>query len=104
MAGLFALFIGFISLRRSGIYFSILTLAFAQMSYASPIRCSPRSPTCERDFRCVPSADNPETSLLDGDIRIIDQAIGIQEIGIPITNLFGMKMSGYEGFYFCAVC
>ncbi|MCE8471631.1 branched-chain amino acid ABC transporter permease, partial [Rhodovulum sulfidophilum] len=29
----FALLIGFISLRRSGIYFSILTLAFAQMSY-----------------------------------------------------------------------
>lgn len=28
-AGLFALLIGFISLRRSGIYFSILTLAFA---------------------------------------------------------------------------
>jgi ABC-type branched-subunit amino acid transport system permease subunit len=34
LAGLFALVIGFISLRRSGIYFSILTLAFAQMSYA----------------------------------------------------------------------
>ena len=33
-AGLFALVVGFISLRRSGIYFSILTLAFAQMSYA----------------------------------------------------------------------
>ena len=33
-AGLFALLVGFISLRRSGIYFSILTLAFAQMSYA----------------------------------------------------------------------
>ena len=34
VAGLFALLIGFISLRRSGIYFSILTLAFAQMSFA----------------------------------------------------------------------
>ena len=33
-AGLFALLIGFISLRRSGIYFSILTLAFAQMTFA----------------------------------------------------------------------
>src|SRR6056297_3067931 len=33
-SGLFALLIGYISLRRSGIYFSILTLAFAQMSYA----------------------------------------------------------------------
>ena len=33
-AGLFSIVVGFISLRRSGIYFSILTLAFAQMSYA----------------------------------------------------------------------
>lgn len=33
-AGIFALIIGFISLRRSGIYFSILTLAFAQMTFA----------------------------------------------------------------------
>lgn len=33
ISGLFALFIGYVSLRRSGIYFSILTLAFAQMSY-----------------------------------------------------------------------
>ncbi|MEL7172237.1 MAG: branched-chain amino acid ABC transporter permease, partial [Pseudomonadota bacterium] len=29
VSGLFALLIGFVSLRRSGIYFSILTLAFA---------------------------------------------------------------------------
>jgi len=34
ISGLFALLIGYISLRRSGIYFSILTLAFAQMSFA----------------------------------------------------------------------
>ena len=34
VSGIFALGIGFISLRRSGIYFSILTLAFAQMMFA----------------------------------------------------------------------
>ena len=33
VAGAFAVVIGYLSLRRSGIYFSILTLAFAQMSY-----------------------------------------------------------------------
>mgnify|MGYP003959386145 CR=1 FL=1 len=33
MSGLFALAIGFVVLRRSGIYFSILTLALAQMCY-----------------------------------------------------------------------
>ncbi len=34
IAGLFSWLVGYISLRRSGIYFSILTLAFAQMSFA----------------------------------------------------------------------
>ncbi|MEO0545268.1 MAG: branched-chain amino acid ABC transporter permease, partial [Pseudomonadota bacterium] len=34
VAGLFSLLVGWISLRRSGIYFSILTLAFAQMAFA----------------------------------------------------------------------
>ena len=34
LAGLFSVLIGYVSLRRSGIYFSILTLAFAQMSFA----------------------------------------------------------------------
>ena len=34
VSGIFAVAIGYISLRRSGIYFSILTLAFAQMLFA----------------------------------------------------------------------
>ncbi|MBU2992999.1 branched-chain amino acid ABC transporter permease [Octadecabacter sp. 1_MG-2023] len=34
VAGAFSFVVGYVSLRRSGIYFSILTLAFAQMSYA----------------------------------------------------------------------
>ena len=34
ISGIFALFIGLLCLRRTGIYFSILTLAFAQMSFA----------------------------------------------------------------------
>jgi len=34
LTGLLAAVIGFVSLRRSGIYFSILTLAIAQMSYS----------------------------------------------------------------------
>jgi len=34
VGGIFAAAIGFVALRRSGIYFSILTLAFAQMMYA----------------------------------------------------------------------
>ena len=41
---------------------------------------------------------NPETSLLDADLRIIDQAFGVLENGVPTTNFFGMAMSGYTGF------
>jgi len=34
IASIFSVLMGYVSLRRSGIYFSILTLAFAQMSFA----------------------------------------------------------------------
>ncbi|MGO1118830.1 branched-chain amino acid ABC transporter permease [Rhodovibrionaceae bacterium A322] len=92
-AAVFALLIGFISLRRSGIYFSILTLAFAQMSY-------------NLAYSVLTPITNGETGLqLDqSDPRIIDNLFitEVQE-GLPITNLFGLPMSGYSGFYFCAV-
>ncbi len=110
VAGLFALLIGFVSLRRSGIYFSILTLAFAQMSYnlaysvLSPITNGETGlqvrqlapPVAERGPDYV-------LKLVDVDLRWLDQAFGVVEDGIPITNLFGIKMSGYPGFYFSAV-
>src|SRR3546814_3371126 len=49
---------------------------------------------------------NGETGLqLRGnDPRIIDRAFGaVPELGLPSTNLFGIEMHGYNGFYFCAV-
>ena len=45
VSGLFALLIGYVSLRRSGIYFSILTLAFAQMSFMPTLTLSASSDT-----------------------------------------------------------
>ena len=40
MSGVFVALIGFVCLRRTGIYFSILTLAFAQMFYfIAVLRC-----------------------------------------------------------------
>ena len=91
-AALFALVIGFISLRRSGIYFSILTLAFAQMSY-------------NLAYSVLTPITNGETGLqlTKNDPRWIDSANGIVTEGLPSTELFGLKMSGYPGFYFCAV-
>jgi len=93
ISGVFALAIGFISLRRSGIYFSILTLAFAQMSYSLA-------------YSVLTPITNGETGLQLSiqDPRYIDAIAGVAvKEGLPSTNLFGQLMSGYSGFYFCAV-
>jgi len=103
LAGVFAFLIGYVSLRRSGIYFSILTLAFAQMCYSLAYSVLTPITNGETGLQTRAIRTNPETSLLDADLRIIDQAFGVQEVGVPTTNFFGMAMSGYTGFYFCAV-
>ena len=94
MGGLFALLIGFISLRRSGIYFSILTLAFAQMSY-------------NLAYSVLTPITNGETGLqlAQSDPRWVDTAIFGRDYGavLPSSDLFGLQMTGYNGFYFCAV-
>lgn len=94
MSGIFALAIGFVSLRRSGIYFSILTLAFAQMSY-------------NLAYSVLTPITNGETGLqltLD-DPRIVDSAFGsVSDGSLPVSNLFGLvDMNGISGFYFCAI-
>jgi ABC-type branched-subunit amino acid transport system permease subunit len=92
VSGLFALAIGYISLRRSGIYFSILTLAFAQMAY-------------NLAYSVLTPITNGETGLKIErvDPRLIDTWISGPSTLIPSTNFFGMPMSGYSGFFFCAV-
>ncbi|PHQ99284.1 MAG: branched-chain amino acid ABC transporter permease [Marinosulfonomonas sp.] len=100
MSGIFALLIGYISLRRSGIYFSILTLAFAQMSY-------------NLAYSVLTPLTNGETGL---QIRLDDPRILDSDKASTLTNLFGMNMSSsYKlevgshlftfnvGFYVCAV-
>ncbi len=80
MSGLFALLIGFITLRRSGIYFSILTLAFAQMSYSLA-------------YSVLTPITNGETGLQLSlaDARVLDP---VNTSGsIPSTNLFGLEMN-----------
>jgi ABC-type branched-subunit amino acid transport system permease subunit len=93
LAGLFAVAIGYVSLRRAGIYFSILTLAFAQMSY-------------NLAYSVLTPITNGETGLrvLRQDPRYIDAAFGA-EIGaqLPPPSLFGWLMTGWAGFYFCAL-
>ncbi len=104
VAGLFSLVIGFVSLRRSGIYFSILTLAFAQMSF-------------NLAYSVLTPITNGETGL---QLTLNDpRVLGVSQTAdgsIPVTNLFGMEMrSTFEmdlgpwlfqfntGYYLCAI-
>ena len=93
IGGLFSAAIGFISLRRTGIYFSILTLAFAQMSY-------------NLAYSVLTPITNGETGLqlTQDDPRALDVAFG-RDYGavLPSSDLFGIDMTGYPGFYFCGV-
>ena len=92
LSGLFAMLIGFITLRRSGIYFSILTLAFAQMFY-------------NLAYSVLTPITNGETGLqlARSDPRVIDRLFSEAGEGLPSTDFFGLSMSGYSGFYICAV-
>jgi ABC-type branched-subunit amino acid transport system permease subunit len=93
LTAVFALAIGYLCLRRSGIYFSILTLAFAQMAY-------------NLAYSVLTPITNGETGLqlIKDDPRSLDKWFGVVVgDGIPSTNFFGISMVGYSGFYFCAV-
>ena len=94
LGGAFAAIIGFVSLRRSGIYFSILTLAFAQMSY-------------NLAYSVLTPITNGETGLqlAQADPRWLDTSIFGIDYGaqLPSSSLFGTTMTGYPGFYFCAL-
>ena len=103
VAGVFSIAIGYISLRRSGIYFSILTLAFAQMSFALAASV-------------LQGVTGGETGLQTAlnDPRILD---GASTGGnIPAPAIFGMQMrdsaeivlGGWSftfnvGYYLCAI-
>lgn len=80
VAGIFALIIGYISLRRSGIYFSILTLAFAQMSFA--LAASVLTPITGGETGLQTALNDPR--ILDG------AAAGTGNI--PAPSLFGLEM------------
>ncbi|NCO20929.1 MAG: branched-chain amino acid ABC transporter permease [Rhodobacterales bacterium] len=104
VAGVFSVLIGFVSLRRSGIYFSILTLAFAQMSYA--LAYSVLTPITNGETGLQLSLNDPR--ILDG--------VAAADGSLPVANFFGVEMrdsldvalGGWSftfnaGYYLCAV-
>ncbi len=103
VAGLLSVVIGYICLRRSGIYFSILTLAFAQMMFA--LAASVLTPITGGETGLTLSLSDP---------RILGAAA--VDGNIPVPSFFGLEMrSTYElavggwsfsfntGYYFCAI-
>jgi len=104
VAGLFSLLIGYVSLRRSGIYFSILTLAFAQMSFALAYSV----------------LSNPKFNLTNGETGLqvyADDPQWFHRDSLPdLPHLFGLSMrANYQlemgawtfnfnaGYYLCVV-
>jgi ABC-type branched-subunit amino acid transport system permease subunit len=104
VSGLFALLIGLITLRRSGIYFSILTLAFAQMSFALAYSV----------------LSNPKFNLTNGETGLqvyADDPQILHSDALPnLPHLFGLSMRATErvqlgawefqfnvGYYLCAI-
>lgn len=105
-AGLLSVVIGYVSLRRSGIYFSILTLAFAQMMYAIAY-----SDLFGRWLGIT--LTNGETGL---QVYNNDPQILMGENSPVVPHLFGLEMNArltlpvgpWEfvfpvGYYFCAI-
>jgi ABC-type branched-subunit amino acid transport system permease subunit len=118
MSGLFAVVIGYVSLRRSGIYFSILTLAFAMMSYAlaySVLATDMDGPDQQGLLQKGLTGGETGLQLTLDDPRILGQQV-TPEGNIPVPSLFGLEMrSATEmtlgdwvftfsaGYYFCAI-
>ena len=93
VTGIFALVIGYFCLRRTGIYFSILTLAFAQMCYSLA-------------YSVLTPITNGETGLLlaRDDPRVLAALFGAEAVGegLPQPTLLGGSIGGYADFYICA--
>ncbi|MEB8388691.1 branched-chain amino acid ABC transporter permease [Rhodobacteraceae bacterium KMM 6894] len=106
VSALFALMIGYISLRRSGIYFSILTLAFAQMMFAISY-----SDLIGRFFNTT--ITNGETGLqvytsdpqiLLNDWESVPHFLGLFEMRTTHKLDLGAWAFDFNaGYYFCAV-
>ncbi len=118
ISALFAVVIGYVSLRRSGIYFSILTLAFAMMSYAlaySVLATDMDGPDQQGLLQKGLTGGETGLQLTLTDPRVLG-AQTTSEGNIPVPNFFGLEMrSAAElnlgswvftfsaGYYFSAV-
>ena len=103
VSGLFALLIGWISLRRSGIYFSIITLAFAMMSFA--LAYSVLTPITGGETGLQPKVLDPR--ILDA-VLVAGDTPKANLFGLDMTSTYNWKVAGWVftfnvGYYIAAI-
>ena len=100
MSALFALLIGYISLRRSGIYFSILTLAFAQMSFN--LAYSVLTPLTNGETGLQVYNNDPQV-LMSAGSPTSPHFFGIVMNEATKIDVGGWQFTFSNGYYFCAI-
>ncbi len=103
IAGIFSLLIGFISLRRSGIYFSILTLAFAQMSFALAysVLSNPKFNLTNGETGLQVYADDPQRFHHDG-LPDLPHLFGLSMRSTYTMDVGAWSFDFNAGYYLCA--
>ncbi|SFO81589.1 amino acid/amide ABC transporter membrane protein 2, HAAT family (TC 3.A.1.4.-) [Cohaesibacter marisflavi] len=100
MSALFALLIGYVSLRRSGIYFSILTLAMAQMSFN--LAYSVLTPLTNGETGLQVYGDDPQVLMGEGG-PTSPHFFGIVMNEATKVDFAGWQFTFSNGYYFCAI-
>lgn len=103
VAGIFSVLIGYISLRRSGIYFSILTLAFAQMSFALAysVLSNPKFNLTNGETGLQVYADDPQIFHRAG-LPDLPHFFGLSMRSTYTLDVGGWSFDFNAGYYFCA--
>lgn len=104
VAALFSLLIGYVSLRRSGIYFSILTLAFAQMSFALAysVLSNPKFNLTNGETGLQVYADDPQIFHRDS-LPDMPHLFGLSMRSTYKLDLGAWSFDFNVGYYLCAV-
>ena len=106
VAGIFSVAIGFVALRRSGIYFSILTLAFAQMmyqiAYSDLIGKFLNTIITNGETGLQVYADDPQILAGEGD-PILPHLFGCEMNAQTLWQVGGWEFTFQNGYYFAAV-
>ena len=103
VAGLFAVLIGYLCLRRTGIYFSILTLAFAQMSFALAysVLSNPKFNLTNGETGLQVYADDPQIFKLDS-MPDLPHLFGLSMRATHKMTVGAWEFQFNAGYYFCA--